>query len=60
MKDGVREGWNKIICFQTDLGTPMHINNNYIQALKNEIGLAIIWRGREKQKDGVCRSKLIL
>lgn len=39
MRDGLRERWNKINCFQTDLGTPMCINNNNnIQALKNEEG----------------------
>ena len=50
VRDRVREGWNKIICFQTDLGTPMQINNNYTQALKNEVGLVIIWCGRENTR----------
>lgn len=49
VRDGVREAWNKIICLRIYLGTPMHIDNNYIQALKNEVGLAITWHRKENR-----------
>lgn len=40
VRHGLRESWNKINGFQTDLRTPMCINNNNnnMQALKNEEG----------------------
>lgn len=51
VRDGLREGWNKINCFQTDLGTPMRINNNNnIQALKNEEGSLLYGIGGKTEK----------
>lgn len=36
-----------ILCFQTDWGIPIHISSNFLQTLKNEVGLDIVWDGRE-------------